>query len=189
MSLIPIICTYQVPPATLSSILSIAYSSSQKLDSPPSLILLWNNNPSELQEITYDSMTQPPIDTALENQFVGWSVDKVAEFLHSNLVGTDRNTVLDYSVFLVADERTSVDGDTLLLVHVQHIDGAREREVESVRVSAEYVNSKAVGVSVAAEDVAGLRSLVDEDGVFRGGRDRAERALPKKGGSAPRKQL
>ena len=89
-------------------------------------------------------------------------------------------TVVDESVFLVADGRT-VENESLLLVQSLHGD-----PMHCVRLAAEYVNTKAVAVAVAATGVQELRRLVDGDGVFRGGGDNPS---PRKGGEAPRKQL
>lgn len=76
--------------------------------------------------------------------------------------------------------KTTLDEDTLLLVY--NIGNSQE----SIRLSAGYANSQAVSVSVATTDVGELRSLADNDGVYRGGPDRPP---PRKGGKAPRKQL
>jgi len=57
-----------------------------------------------------------------------------------------------------------------------------------VRVAAEFLNTEAVAVSVASKDVGKLVTLVDDDGVYRGRRERLGRP-PKKGGEAPKKQI
>jgi hypothetical protein len=132
-------------------------------------------NAAELQKYTEDSVTKPPVES-LQYPFLGWDISKIARFLQENAL----NTVVDYTTFLVADEKTTSDEDTLLLVY--NIDNSQE----SIRLSAAYANSEAVSVSVATKDVGELRSLADDDGVYRGG---PRGPPPKKGGKAPRKQL
>ncbi|KAF7137110.1 hypothetical protein CNMCM5793_007174 [Aspergillus hiratsukae] len=175
MSLIPIICTHEVSPTVITSILSTAYEASSKIDSPPSLILVMTANAAELRKYTEDSVTMPPVES-LQYPFLGWDIGKVAQFLQENAL----DTVVDYTTFLVADEKTTSDEDTLLLVYND------DNSQESIRLSARYGNSEAVAVSVATKDVGELRSLADDDGVYRGG---PQRPPPKKGGRAPRKQL
>lgn len=114
---------------------------------------------------------------SFQSPFLGWELEKIAEFLTKNT----RGTVVDQAVFLVADGQTANDKDTLLLVH--NLDGS---SLQSVRVSAACGNTEAISVSVATKDLDELRSLVDDDGIFRGGR---RGQLPKKGGRAPKKQL
>ncbi|KAF7173099.1 hypothetical protein CNMCM5623_005345 [Aspergillus felis] len=175
MSLIPIICTHEVSPTVITSILSTAYEASRKIDSPPSLILVTTADPAELQKYTYDSVTKPPVES-LQYPFLGCDIGKIAQFLQENA----SNTVVDHTTFLVADEKTASDEDSLLLVY--SIEDSQER----IRLSAAYANSQAVSVSVATTDVNESRSLADDDGVYRGG---PQRPPPQKGGRAPRKQL
>ncbi|GFF57958.1 hypothetical protein IFM62136_03620 [Aspergillus lentulus] len=175
MSLIPIICTHEVSPTVITSILSTAYEASINIDSPPSLILIMTADAGELKKYTYDSITMPPVES-LQYPFLGWDIGKIAHFLQENAA----NTVVDYTTFLVADEKTASDEDTLLLVY------NIEDSLESIRLSAGYANSQAVSVSVATTDVGESQSLVDEDGVYRGG---PQLPPPKMGGKAPRKQL
>ncbi|GIJ81666.1 hypothetical protein Asppvi_000165 [Aspergillus pseudoviridinutans] len=175
MSLIPVICTHEVSPTVITSILSTAYEASSKVDSPPSLILVTTADPAELQRYTYGSVTKPPVES-LQYPFLGWDIGKIAQFLQENA----SNTVVDHTTFLVADEKTASDEDTLLLVY------SIEDSQESIRLSAAYANSQAVSVSVATTDVNEMRSVADDDGVYRGG---PQRPLPQKGGKAPRKQL
>jgi uncharacterized protein (UPF0210 family) len=130
---------------------------------------------AELQKYTEDSVTMPPVES-LQYPFLGWDIGKIAQFLQEDA----SETVVDYTTFLVADEKTASDEDTLLLVY------SIEDSLESIRLSASYANSQAVSVSIATTDVGELRSLSDEDGVFRGG---PQRPPPRKGGEAPRKQL
>ncbi|KAL4786981.1 hypothetical protein BJX76DRAFT_354596 [Aspergillus varians] len=175
MSLIPIICTHEVPPPIISSILSKAYEASDKIDSPPSLLLLTTADGDELRKHTKDSVTKPPVD-AFQSPFLGWDISRIATFLQDNA----QKTVVDRTAFLVADDQTMVDEDTLLLAY--NVEGS----LETVRLSTAFANSQAVSVSVATTDVAEIRSLADDDGVYRGGR---QGPPPKKGGEAPKKQL
>lgn len=94
-------------------------------------------------------------------------------------------------VFLVADERTGEDGDSLLLVqNPGQAQGHRESETapKCVRLAAEYVNIQAVAVSIATSGVEELVSLADSDGVFRGGSEGGQQP-PKKREKAPKKQI
>lgn len=99
-------------------------------------------------------------------------------------------SIVDPCVFLTANEETAEDGGTLLLVQSS---GKEQNEdhpaLYHVRVAADYVNTEAVTVSVATKDVGELLSLVDRDGVYRGGRGGKDDHRPKKGGKAPKKQL
>ncbi|GES59951.1 hypothetical protein ATEIFO6365_0002028200 [Aspergillus terreus] len=175
MSLVPIICTYEVSPTVLTSVLGTAYDASSNIDSPPSLILVTTADAAVLQKYTKDSVTKPPVES-VQYPFLGWDVGKIARFLQENA----SQTVLDHTTFLVADEQTASDGDTLLLAY--NIKDSQD----SVRLSAGCANSGAVSVSVATRDVGELRSLADDDGVYRGG---PQRPPPQKGGKAPKKQL
>ncbi|RAL12494.1 uncharacterized protein BO97DRAFT_405440 [Aspergillus homomorphus CBS 101889] len=175
MSLIPIICTHEVSSTVIASILSKAYETARKIDSPASLLLLTTTSAADLQQYTEGSATKPPVASS-PYPFLCWDIGKIARFLCENA----SMTVVDHSVFLVADEKTAFDEDTLLLVH------SVENSQVSIRLSAGYANSQAVSVSVATTDVGELRSLADEDGVYRGG---PERPPPIRGGKAPRKQL
>ncbi|KAL4995743.1 hypothetical protein BDV10DRAFT_173999 [Aspergillus recurvatus] len=175
MSLIPIICTHEVSPDVLSTVLSTAYETSTKINSPPSLLLLTTADGDEIRKYKKDSVTKPPVDP-FQSPFLGWDVHKSAQFLQENAA----KTVVERTAFLVADDQTTADEETLLLVY--NIEGS----LETIRVSAEFVNSQAVSVAVATTDIGELRSLADDDGVYRGGR---QGPPPKKGGQAPRKQL
>ncbi|KAH1335134.1 hypothetical protein KXV68_003398 [Aspergillus fumigatus] len=175
MSLIPIICTHEVSPTVITSILSTAYKASSVIDSPPNLIVIMTADAAELQEYTDDSVTKLPVES-LQYPFLGWDIGKIAQFLQENT----SDTIVDYTTFLVADEKTALDEDTLLLVY--DVEGLQE----SIRLSACFANSEAVSVSVATKDVGELWTLADEDGVYRGG---PQHPPPKKGGKAPRKRL
>ncbi|RJE21645.1 hypothetical protein PHISCL_06021 [Aspergillus sclerotialis] len=175
MSLIPIICAYEVSSTVLTSVLSTAYDASSKIDSPPNLVLVTTADAAELQKYTKDTVTKVPVES-LQYPFLGWDIGKIAQFLQENAP----KTALDHTTFLVADEKTASDKDTLLLVY--NIEDSQE----SIRLSAAYANSGAVSLSVATMDVDELRSLADDDGVYRGG---PQHPPPQKGGKAPRKQL
>ncbi|KAL4941312.1 hypothetical protein BDV06DRAFT_223269 [Aspergillus oleicola] len=190
MTLIPIFCTHEVSPAALSSILSTAYEASNKIDSPPDLVLLTTSDGDELQKYTYNPVTISPVDfDTSQSPFLGWNLSQIVEFLREST----SNTVVDRSTFLVADGQTNSDGDTLLLVHNHTHAIQGPRDLQTVRLSAEYVNSEAIAVSVATKDVGELSSLVGSDGVFRGGRGSrygGENGLEvKRGGRASRKKL
>lgn len=193
MSLFPIINTHKISPTVtqssihnktallanttqvLSSILTTAYNASEEIDSPPSLLLLSESNRDALLQYTYNSVSQLPIQHSFKSPFLGWEIEQIAGFLTENAQGT----VVDQTVFLVADGQTAEDENTFLLVH--NLDGS----LQSIRVSAAHGNMEAVSVSVGTKDLNELRSLAD-DGVFRGcGRGQP----PLKGGRAPRKQL
>ncbi|KAL4958776.1 uncharacterized protein BDV14DRAFT_27740 [Aspergillus stella-maris] len=181
------LCTAKIPPTTLSPILSRAYKASERIHSSPNLFLLTTKDEDESQRYLADSITIPPIEGYIESPFLGWTVTQLASFLD----GYASNTVIDSSTFLVADEQTAADGDTLLLVHNHNPNAQAEQGLASVRLSAKYAHSKAVAVSVASKDVIELRNLGDGDGVFRGGSraSRGDGGEGVKGGKAPRKKL
>ena len=66
-------------------------------------------------------------------------------------------------------------------------DGGDIQKVTTVRVAADFANTVSVAMSMATMGANELLSLVDEDGVYRGGPNRGN--PPQKGGDAPRKQL
>ncbi|KAI9927081.1 hypothetical protein ASPWEDRAFT_46564 [Aspergillus wentii DTO 134E9] len=171
-SLIPLIITHEVHPQTLSSILINAYRKATEIKSPPTIILLTETSKEAIQAYNYDSITHPPIDS-FKSPFLGWDLPKVAQFLTENA----KKSRVDAWVFLIADEKTAEDGETLLLAQ------SDSNGLKSVRVTGEDVNTEAIAVSVATKDVGELITLVGEDGVYRSGYSK------KKGGSAPRKQL
>ncbi|PKY00337.1 hypothetical protein P168DRAFT_219326, partial [Aspergillus campestris IBT 28561] len=123
-----------------------------------------------------DSMAIPPIDLTM-SPFIGWDASDITRFLRSNATGT----VINDSLFLLADETTATDGESLLLVQADY--SRQELSLESVRLSAECVNSVPVAVSVGCGNVRELQSIVHSDGVFRYG------TPPVQGDAAPRKQL
>ncbi|KAE8141915.1 hypothetical protein BDV38DRAFT_174891 [Aspergillus pseudotamarii] len=178
-SLIPIICLHDIPAQVLTSIITKAYAQAIDINSPPTLLLIENTGDA-LCRYTHDDATYPPVDSSYKSPFLGWEVNEVVRFLREYATGT----VVDEFVFLIGDWRTLEDESLLLVKRL----GEGEL-VESVRVAAEFVNTKAVAVAVAVTDVWELRGLVDGDGVFRGGRGNGENSLLRKGRKAPRKQL
>jgi hypothetical protein len=132
-------------------------------------------------------VTQTPVEPSFTSPFLGWSVQDVARFLTQNAEGS----IVEPGLFLIADEKTAEDGNTLLLVQVQiqkrHDSGLTLR---TVRLAAEFVNTEAVAVSIGATGADELLNMVDGDGVFRGGKGNlTERQLPKKGEVARKKQM
>lgn len=95
------------------------------------------------------------------------------------------------TLFLVADEKTSQDENTLLLVELQTSDQYTDRlELKSVRLAAAFANTSSVAVSVGSTSIDEMLSLIaSRDGIYRGGRDRPGWKPPQKGGPAPRKQF
>lgn len=132
-------------------------------------------------------MTHTPIERSFTSPFLGWSADDVARFLTENAEGS----IVEPELFILADEKTAEDGNTLLLVQVQR----KERyeggfTLKTVRLAAEFVNTEAVAVSIGAKGLDELLIMVDEDGVCRGARGDSHRPQPpKKGGEAPKKQM
>ncbi|KAJ5779355.1 hypothetical protein N7457_007075 [Penicillium paradoxum] len=153
----------------ITSVLSTAYEASSKIDSPPSLILVTTANAAGLQKGTKDSVTKPPVKS-LQYPFLSRDIGKITYFLPENV----SKTVVDLTTFLLTDERTTLDENTLLLVY--NIGNSQD----SIRLSASWVS-----VSVATTDVGELRSLADDDGVYRGGPHRP----PGQGAKGPRKQF
>lgn len=131
-------------------------------------------------------MTYPPVESPLKSPFLGWSIRDAGQLLNENADGS----IVDSRVFLVADEETAKDEDTLLMV--QNV-GQREDDklaLKCVRLAAEHVNTEAVTVSVATKDIEEILSLVNGNVVYGGGMGgRDSHQPPKKGGKAPRKQL
>lgn len=161
---------------TISSIIQKSYKKSAQLLSPPSLLVLFDTDKDTLNHYTTDSVSPLPIDST-PSPFIGWSTSDITRFLRSNATGT----VINDSLFLLADETTATDGESLLLVQADY--SRQELSLESVRLSAECVNSASVAVSIGSGDVRELQSTVHSDGVFRYG------IPPVQGGTAPRKQL
>lgn len=100
-------------------------------------------------------------------------------YLRENAADESVQVSSDY--LLVVDEWTDED-KTVLLVRCPT---EEDEEVESVRVSSRFANAPVVAMCVGCGSVAEMRSNVDDDGIYRGGRGPA----PRKGGPAPRKLL
>lgn len=97
-------------------------------------------------------MTHPPIESPFRSPFLGWSVRDVAQFMNENADGS----IVDSCVFLIADEETTEDGDTLLLVQSSRKEQTEDHPaLHHVRVADDYVNTEAVALSVATKDVGG----------------------------------
>lgn len=124
---------------------------------------------NSIYQYTRDSVTRTPVESSFTSPFLGWSAHCVAQFLTENVKGS----IVEPGLFLLADDKTTDDGDTLLLVQVQR----KERDktgstLKKVRLAAEFANTEAVAVSIGTKAVDELLALVDEDGIFRGGRAR-----------------
>lgn len=102
----------------------------------------------------------------------------LATFLDSNNPGS----AISSHQFLIADKQTNEDHSVLLVDR-----GYEPGETpQTVRLDAAHANAVSVAVQVATMDINGVRALVDEDGVFRGG---SSRPAARKGDPAPRKSL
>ncbi|KAE8353460.1 hypothetical protein BDV28DRAFT_148039 [Aspergillus coremiiformis] len=157
--LVSIICTADVTSSTLSNILDTAYR--RDLEGPPSLILLSANDSSGLSQLTEESASQPPIVEPFASSFTGMAITDVALFLH----GSAQDTVISTHFFFIADAQTATD-QSLLLVQINWDDPT---VIQTVRVAAEHANREAVSLTMGITGVNELRSLVDEDGIYRGG--------------------
>ena len=169
----------------LSSILTAAYQKATEIKSPPALVVLAETSREALHQYNNDSVTRPPIDSSFQSPFLGWDIRSVAQFVRDNAKGS----MVDPGVFLIADEKTVEDGETLLLVQSTDLEQEQGKDpftLESVRVAGEDASIEAVAVSVATKDVAELVSLVDGNGVLRASSSTPQ---PRKGGKAPKKQI
>lgn len=144
---------------TLSSILSTAYE--KEPDCEPSLILLSTDSKAAWAQYTLESVTQPEVLESFTTPFAGMTVESVARYIYENGSGTIVNT----RYVLIADERTAKDS-TLLLVE---IDFDNPEVLERVRIAGDYANAEAVTLTVKGGGMEELQSLVDGDGVYRGG--------------------
>lgn len=171
----------------LSSILTAAYQKATEIKSPPALVLLAETSREALHQYKNDFVTHPPIDSSSQSPFLGWDVRSVARFMRDNAKGS----MVDPGVFLITDEKTAEDGETLLLVQSTDLEEGQEQgkdsfALEHVRVAGEDANIEAVAVSVATKDMGELVSLADGTGVFRASSSTTQ---PRKGGKAPKKQI
>ena len=164
----------------LSSIFASGYRRAEEIDTPASLIILNERTRSSIHGL--ESVTQVPFELSTKSPFLGWDVNEVARFLLENASGSHVSS----EVFLIADEQTAEDRSTLLMVQNSRESFDNDNRVlRTVRVGADFINIEPVAVSVGSKSVNELLSIVDEDGVFRGGRG----PPPKQGGPAPRKRL
>lgn len=169
---------------TLSNILQTAYD--ENSDSPPNILLL--SKPSLLTDPqNAPQPSHPPIaDFPSDNYpFLARSVQDLANLLSES----DPEPAISSHQFLVADEQTNED-NTLIFVD-RGYDEDNAAKPETVRLDAAHANTIPISVQVATLDLEGVRSLVDVDGVYRGGSSSSGggRPEPKKGKPAPRKRL
>lgn len=122
--------------------------------------------------------SHPPITSFSDYPFLAHSIQDLADLLDKS----DPEPAISSHQFLVADEQTNED-NTLIFVDIGYEKNAKP---ETVRLDATHANAVPIAVQVATMDLNGIRSLVDEDGVYRGGPSDPE---PKKGKPAPRKKL
>ena len=122
--------------------------------------------------------SHPPVTGLSDYPFLAYSVQALADLLDKS----DPEPAISSHQFLVADEQTNKD-NTLIFVDIGYEKNAKP---ETVRLDATHANAVPIAVQVATMDLNGIRSLVDEDGVYRGGPSGPE---PKKGKPAPRKKL
>ncbi|MCJ1470174.1 hypothetical protein MMC07_008819 [Pseudocyphellaria aurata] len=175
MTLLPSQPACSRPPLqTISSLLEEAYAGSP--DTPPSLVVF--REPALLTDQGDVQPSHPPLTEFSTYPFLAHSVQDLAAFLAANRAGS----AISSHQFLIADEQTNEDR-TVLLVDRGYEPG---ESPETVRLDAAHANAVPVAVQVATMDLNGVRALVDDDGVYRGG---ASRPAPRKGGPAPRKQL
>lgn len=136
------------------------------------------SEPSLLADPQNAQPSHPPITDLSDYPFLDRSVQDLADLLDKS----DPEPVISSHQFLIADEQTNED-NTLIFVDRGYEQNARP---ETVRLDATHANAVPIAVQVATMDLNGLRSLLDEDGVYRGGPSGPE---PKKGKPAPRKKL
>ena len=158
---------------TLSRIIQTAYNGAP--ESPPGLFLLTESGPINHRDTAEPS--QPPIPEISGYPFLSHSIDELAAFLDS--YNTPEKAISSHQ-FLVADQQTIEDG-SLFFVD-RGYDPATAPE--TVRLDAAQVNAIPVAVQIGSLSINEIRTLVDQDGVFRGGSGQ-----PRRGGPAPRKQL
>lgn len=167
-------CLLTIKNKTLSSIIRTAYD--EKPDSPPNILVL--SGPGLLNDPGNAQPSLPPITDFSDYPFLGRSVQDLADLLDKS----DPEPAISSHQFLIADEQTNEDR-TLIFVDRGYEDDATP---ETVRLDDVHANAVPIAVQVATMDIEGLRSIVDDDGVFRGGSSGPE---PKKGKPTPRKKL
>ncbi|PWY65668.1 hypothetical protein BO94DRAFT_504664 [Aspergillus sclerotioniger CBS 115572] len=152
-----IFCTVEIPLDTLDHILTAAYEKRPYLRR--SLILMTTLAPDQLQNLTFDDVTSPPITEHFVSPFLGWNTQAIKTFLAE---GVPKNSLLDYRISLIADAQTLEDDSLLFVV------GYNPEEWEVVRVAGEYANVEATRLNHGARSIDFLIDLVDEDGVYKG---------------------
>jgi hypothetical protein len=169
--LFALFCVAEISAATLSEIISTAYKS--ETDSGPNIVLI--NDANFIKGPAPTTPTQTPIPKISNYPFLAKSLTDLESFLDTI---PDDWSISNYRL-LVADKQTTED-NTLLFVELA------DPEPETVRLDAAHANSIPIAIGVATMDMQGVRSLADENGVYRG--DPAAQP-PQRGGPAPRKQL
>ncbi|CAI7606316.1 unnamed protein product [Penicillium glandicola] len=158
--LFPIVCIRHIPPNILSHIIFTAYLRSWI--QPQSIYVL--EVVSEIEE--YADAAVYLYDCYDTSAFHGKDIDDVIRILREDITGNK----VAANVFYIADDQTVRD-HTLLLVQVQ--DQENETRVLSVRLAPEFANGMARMVNDPEMDISieDYQKDVDDDGVFRGGRD------------------
>ncbi|KAF2669834.1 hypothetical protein BT63DRAFT_423814 [Microthyrium microscopicum] len=166
---IPLFCIEKISADRLTTILTLAYEGSP--DTDPDIIFINDLDIPSGPEPKDPSLSIPAIN---EYPFLGKTTTELGAFITK----FPEDWSLFHDIFLVADKQTA-ENDSLLLV--QNLEPE-----ETVRLAAEHANAIPIAIRVATMDIGGVQSLVDEDGIYRGGRSGGQ---VKKGGPAPRKQL
>ncbi|KAL4889860.1 hypothetical protein BDV59DRAFT_185632 [Aspergillus ambiguus] len=154
--LIAIICTAEVPAATLSDILSTAYA--KCTDAEPSLVLLTTASPSAMKSLSYDSVTLPPVASS-NSPFLNMPLDAMLDFMAKNAA----STALNDGIFLIADDQTIADS-TLLLVDNYTAD---DETLKTVRIAGDFANIEPICLSIGTRGIDEILSWVDPDGILR----------------------
>jgi hypothetical protein len=169
--LFALICVAEVSADTLSEVISTAYKS--ETDSGPNILLI--NDSDFVKGSAPTGPTSPPIPKISNYPFLGKPLKDLESFLDT--IPADWS-ISNYRL-LIADEQTTKD-KTLLFVELA------DPRPETVRLNAAHANAIPIAVGVATMDIQSIRSLADDDGVYRG--DPAAQP-PRQGGPAPRRQL
>ncbi|KAJ5505666.1 hypothetical protein PEX1_056800 [Penicillium expansum] len=158
--LFPIIRIQHIPPNILSHIIFTAYQRSSLR--PESLCILESD--SEIEE--YASPAMHLYDCYEKSAFHGKHIDDVVRILREGVTGN----VVAANLFYIADDQTIRD-HTLLLVQVQG--EGNDTCVLSVRLAPEFANGMAISIYDPESHIKiqDIQKDVDDDGVFRGGRD------------------
>ncbi|CAG8901917.1 unnamed protein product [Penicillium egyptiacum] len=158
--LFPIICIQHIPPNILSHIIFTAYRRS--FFRPESLSILEVD--SDIEEHAFSAVHF--YDCYDVSAFHGKSIDDVIHILREGVTGN----AVAANLFYIADDQTTKD-HTLLLTQVQ--DQENDTCVSSVRLAPEFANGMAILIYDSDPDISiqDIQKDVDEDGVYRGGRD------------------